>query len=367
MGQKANSAMQIDVIDDITHLLPLKNNWTDIYRHDPDAPFQLSWTWMSNWFEKTTFGWKILGVRETAPGPYIAFLPLGVQKKRHNRFITTTSLLSAGSHWADHSGFLCRPAHENEALAALADYLKHQEAWDHLLLYEMYDPRTESFLSHFNGGAFSVTVAADTDCPFITLPGSWDLFCENTLSKRSRKDLEYYRRRIERDTDYRQTSVSLDNLGESIDALLDLYRQRRNPGTDLSVDRFRNLLFKAFGEDLLWLDVLWDGDKPMAAYSGFVDEKSSTFVGCNTGFDETYSKLRPGTIVVAESVKYAIERGLRFYDFGRGTEPYKYKLGGHDRKNRNIEIARKGAGVIIKQKLIHTHALLKKAMKGRRG
>lgn len=52
----------------------------------------------------------------------------------------------------------------------------------------------------------------------------------------------------------------------------------------------------------------------------------------NSGFDPAYGHLSVGLVLKALTIKDAIERGLVYYDFLRGDEDYKFRLGGRSRR-----------------------------------
>jgi len=48
----------------------------------------------------------------------------------------------------------------------------------------------------------------------------------------------------------------------------------------------------------------------------------------NSGFNPDFSSLSPGQVLTAYTIKDAIENGRTLYDFLRGNEEYKFRLGG---------------------------------------
>ncbi|MBA4369494.1 MAG: hypothetical protein C0403_17850 [Desulfobacterium sp.] len=352
--------MKIDILTNLEQIDHIKKDWDSIYEKDENASFFLSWPWVRSWCEVTPFRWIVLTAQKESSTSPVAFLPLGFRTHKVNRFFSSTDFVSSGSAWADHSGFVCIPDESDAALSAFALFLKKKIRWDSLSLNEISDPRFVFFTNLFQSRNFQIKTLKQTECPYIELPETWDQYCLETISKRAHKDINYYVRRIKRDIDFRSTSITKDNLKDSIEILLSLYEKRRQPQYRLMVDRFREILTRSFQNNFLWLNVLWDGVKPIAACSAFLDRKNSTFVGCNTGFDENYSKLRPGTVIFSESVKYAIENGFKYYDFGRGTEEYKYTFGAKDRFNSNTQIIKNTPASIMKNAFIKMHFILKK-------
>lgn len=60
----------------------------------------------------------------------------------------------------------------------------------------------------------------------------------------------------------------------------------------------------------------------------------------NSGFDPARRDANPGLVLIARCIEDAIGEGIREYDFLRGTERYKYDLGGVDRAVYRATITR---------------------------
>ncbi|MBE0605380.1 MAG: GNAT family N-acetyltransferase, partial [Deltaproteobacteria bacterium] len=51
----------------------------------------------------------------------------------------------------------------------------------------------------------------------------------------------------------------------------------------------------------------------------------------NSGYDPERREAQPGLVLIARCIEDALGEGAPEYDFLRGTERYKYDLGGVDR------------------------------------
>jgi CelD/BcsL family acetyltransferase involved in cellulose biosynthesis len=54
------------------------------------------------------------------------------------------------------------------------------------------------------------------------------------------------------------------------------------------------------------------------------------------GFDPSYSAAGPGSLLIYHAIEYARSSGDHAFDFLRGDEPYKYKLGAEQRRNLRL-------------------------------
>jgi CelD/BcsL family acetyltransferase involved in cellulose biosynthesis len=76
----------------------------------------------------------------------------------------------------------------------------------------------------------------------------------------------------------------------------------------------------------LRLGILEMDSEPVAAVICF-DYNESVYL-YNSGYDIRYRDLSAGLITKVFSLKESIERGRKRYDFLKGAEDYKYRLGG---------------------------------------
>jgi CelD/BcsL family acetyltransferase involved in cellulose biosynthesis len=168
-------------------------------------------------------------------------------------------------------------------------------------------------------------------CPYIALPATFDEYL-NTLSS----SMRYHVRRRVRDIEKKGARLEVYSEPQEITARLDtliqlhLARWHRDnlPGTfgrkglaeflrDVSANPpvgsscrlyqlthagvpFAALLMFYFGQSALYYQAGWDPDSPMVTHS-------------------------PGVVVMAHSIRDAIDRGFRYYEFLRGDEAYKLR------------------------------------------
>jgi CelD/BcsL family acetyltransferase involved in cellulose biosynthesis len=50
----------------------------------------------------------------------------------------------------------------------------------------------------------------------------------------------------------------------------------------------------------------------------------------HSGYNRLYDSLSPGFLAKLLSIRDSIERGMRRYDFLKGAQEYKYRLGGRE-------------------------------------
>ena len=166
----------------------------------------------------------------------------------------------------------------------------------------------------------------------LDLPPTWQEYLR-TLTQKQRHEV---RRKLRRfweagDVNYRMVEDS-ESASQSIALFLKLFRESRQDKAIFStarMDSFFTSLAKAMGEArLLRLGILELNALPVASVICF-DYNSTVFL-YNNGYDPQYSSLSVGFISKVLCIKDSIERGRGKFDFLKGAEEYKHRLGGKE-------------------------------------
>ncbi len=179
--------------------------------------------------------------------------------------------------------------------------------------------------------------AAETEvqevCPVVPLPATW----EEYLAMLDGKDRHELRRKLRR----AGARPGLDwyivgpehNLETEVEDFLTLMaKSTRAKEAFLTPPMwvfFRELARAAFAEGWLQLAFLTLDGRKLAAYFNFV--YNNRVMVYNSGLDwRTDPGLGAGIVLSAFLIRHAIAEGRDAYDFLRGSEDYKYRLGGKD-------------------------------------
>jgi len=90
---------------------------------------------------------------------------------------------------------------------------------------------------------------------------------------------------------------------------------------------FRSLAVEMADAGLLMLSFLDLNDRPVATTMCF-DYRSTVYL-YNNGYDRHFGSLSVGFMSKVLSIQESIKRGRKKYNFLRGSEAYKGRLGGH--------------------------------------
>ena len=190
----------------------------------------------------------------------------------------------------------------------------------------------------------TVAVSEEDVAPRLMLPPTWDDYLSG-LTKKDRHELRRKLRRLEAHDNWRWYCVSDPaEAANRVDTFLDLMRSSDPAKAEfLSPDReafFREIIAATAAEDVLRLFFLEMDDQVVAA-SLCLDYDGIRML-YNSGHDPEYRYYSVGLLLHSYCLRDALERGYRYFDFLRGNEPYKYRLGGIDHHLYSISLGNIG-------------------------
>jgi len=170
----------------------------------------------------------------------------------------------------------------------------------------------------------------------IDLPDDWEIYLES-LDKKQRHEIRRKLRRAESEASLEWDVVDeTRNIEEEIDKFLVLMRTS-HPEKAKFLDDPQNLAFlkhiipQAFRCGWLKLSFLVINGTASAAYCDF--DYNNRILVYNSGLlPQENAHLSPGIVLLSYNIRDAIVRRRKVFDFLRGNETYKYRMGAHDTK-----------------------------------
>ena len=166
----------------------------------------------------------------------------------------------------------------------------------------------------------------------LDLPPTWQSYLE-TLSQKQRHEVRRKLRRLGEagDINYRVIEDG-ESASQSLAGFLKLFRESRQDKAIFLTARmesfFTSLVKTMAHAGLLKLGLLDLDALPVAAVMYF-DYNNKVFL-YNNGYDPKYSFLSVGLISKVLCIKDSVERGRSKFDFLKGAEEYKHRLGGKE-------------------------------------
>jgi CelD/BcsL family acetyltransferase involved in cellulose biosynthesis len=164
----------------------------------------------------------------------------------------------------------------------------------------------------------------------LVLPDSWDAYLDG-LSGKERHEIRRKLRRLDRAGSINFRLVEDPAAAEKeMETFLQLFKMNRSDkATFLSIKMesfFRDLADHLAAHGLLKLYFLDLNQKPIATVMCF-DYQSTRYL-YNNGYDSRFSALSAGLISKILSIRECFASGINTYDFLKGSEVYKKRLGG---------------------------------------
>ena len=306
-------------------------DWTRLAL-DVDKGFFRSWEWSAAWMATFEPHSPLRLIVATDDESVIGLLPL-VETRRplHHRLpvgIPLTMIVGSGEGAADHVGCLATdPAVIGDLYGALAALTVREN-----LHLSHLDPVDTAAAARALAGRGSFTELTPT--PWLDLAGASTL--ENLWPKKMTKEVRRRERRMEEAGVGRWWSKLTPELSGRLDDLKRLHTERwqSKGGAGLFGDDRVRLFTRLAAlcadqpDQGAWLQVLEGADGPIGMQMGL--RFGSRYGIIKSGWVPAAKALAPGQLLHAGGIEWALAHGVSRYDFLRGAEPYKYRLGAVD-------------------------------------
>jgi CelD/BcsL family acetyltransferase involved in cellulose biosynthesis len=164
----------------------------------------------------------------------------------------------------------------------------------------------------------------------MNLPESWEAYLQRLNGKQRHEVRRKFRRLHEAGAIEFQVVSNLNQHPGAMDIFLKLFRQNRSGKvrfmTPDMICYFKSLAAAMADDRMLRLFFL-RLDRVYASSVLCFDDGETLYL-YNNGYDNRFSSLSVGLLCKLMSIKYAIENGKKRYDFLKGAESYKQRLGG---------------------------------------
>lgn len=324
--------MKLETIDNERDFNGIKDKWNSLKASlNYSSPFQ-TWEW-------SYLYWKYFGANKelqilvfTDNNKLVAIFPFWIRK-----LFGINILEPIGTRGTDYINLLLNQTRLDEVLNIF--YKWFLKSANDLINVEDF-PSTAPYLASFLESAKKLKFAEyvnPTYCPCyrINLPTTRQEYL-NTLSNRSRKDTEYYRRYCSNDFN----SVEfIRGKYTDIDTHFVLHQKSRSVKNDIGTYKLLEgrLFMKEFTYAMdvsknLSLRFLSLNNNVVASILG-IEEDTKRF-NISIGYNPDYRKYRPGTLLYGYDIEDCIHRNLTTYDLSRGSDAYKIRMG--TERNYNV-------------------------------
>ena len=321
-------------LEPLESLEAAREEWSELARASGNV--FATWEWASIWWRHFGGDRPLLALScRSAAGRPVAILPLYLWSSWPFRIVRFV-----GHGPADELGPVCAPADRGAAAAGLRRALAElAPEWDLFVGEQL--PRDERWHSQLGG-----RVLSREGSPVLHAPGGWERYLASR-SANLRQQVRRRERRLEQGHELRyRLADDPDRLPQDLDTLFGLHGAARDDRTS-AFARTHAAFHREFAACALergWLR-LWflelDGT-PRAAWYGLRFGGAESYY--QAGRDPAWRTSSVGFVLLAHSIRAALEDGVHEYRFLRGNEPFKYRFADADPGLETVAVARGAAG-----------------------
>ena len=319
----------------LTSFQQIESEWERVLSASPVNTVFLTPQWQEVWWDTFGNGKKMAGFYVEDPHGVAAIASL-------TRSGETLSFLG-NPETVDYNDVMVRPGYESTFFDMFLSSLEQQD-WDTVQLDSLVENSpTLTYLPDLaRQRGYAVQVQQEDTSSGINLPDTWDEYLAG-LSKKDRHELRRKFRRLESLPDWRWYCLTdEDQVSARLDDFFVLMRQSSQEKdkymTPQREEFFRNITRRMSQMGLLRLFFLEVNQRP-AATSLCFDYASSRLL-YNSGYDPDQGYYSVGLLLNALCLQDAIDQKIGYFDFLRGSEPYKQHLGGQRRKLYQMVVKR---------------------------
>lgn len=203
-------------------------------------------------------------------------------------------------------------------------------------------PTLAYFVEVLGNCGFSVETSVQEVCPVINLPENFPQYVKSIDKKQSKELVRKLRIAQAQGSSVSWYTVDESHdLDEEIDKFLTLMAASHPEKAEFLQDEqhvafFKSLVPDAFKAGWLQLNFLVITGEPVATYLNF--DYNNRILVYNSGLNpDKGAQLSPGIVLLGYNIQQAIEQGRDVFNFLRGNESYKYKMGGKDTQIYNLK------------------------------
>jgi CelD/BcsL family acetyltransferase involved in cellulose biosynthesis len=331
--------VELIVYQDTTVFDELRSEWNDLLGRAPINNIFYTWEWHSTWWDAYQPG-ELLILACRHDGKLVGIAPLFIANEAQGKVVRIIGCVDV----TDYLDVIVDKDHLKAVYSAFAEYFTNNRNKFDLLDFcniPQGSVTNEIFAEILKQHGFETDTQQQEVCPVIELPNEWGGYL-GLLDKKQRHEVRRKLRRIHgtsEDVDWYIVNGK-QNLDSEIACFMQLMAASDPEKEEFLQDEqhvkfFKNIVPLIHECGWLQMNFLTVGDERVASYINFVyDNRVLVY---NSGLNhQTYGQLSPGIVLLAYNIQHAIENGYKAYDFLRGDETYKYRMGGQDTAVMNI-------------------------------
>lgn len=325
--------MKLTAYDQIDLFDQLQPEWNELLHRSTSDRIFSTWEWQSTWWKAYQPGQLWVICCRDEQDRLVGLAPWFVENHpAKGRVVRSIGCVEV----TDYLDIIVDTTFIEAVLECFASFVLEKAAsFDLLDLCNIpeHSPNLERFARSLRVRSFEVEITQQEVCPIIQLPTTWEAYLSEVLDKKERHEIRRKLRRAEGETNWYIVGPE-HQLNEEIERFLDLMSAShpekagflRDPQ---NLEFFRQVTPIVYEQGWLQLSFLTIQGKAAATYLNF--DYNSQILVYNSGLlPGEYGHLSPGIVLLAHNIRHAIEARHKIFDFLRGSESYKYRMGGKD-------------------------------------
>ncbi len=281
--------------------------------------------WLETWWQCCHNAAELYLVSVRQDEKIIGIAPLQVRGKK--------AAFIGSNDTCDYMDFIIAPGKESEFFNVLIDDLK-KTGINHLDLSHIRDDSTAmvNLTEMVKSYGYEMSCNQDAVSLEMELPTDWGKYL-GLLTVKQRHEIKRKLRRLGEMGNYRYRSIEgREAVNDFMDTFLKLFAEsREDKAAYLTAQResfLRSMADAMSGAGMLRIGFLELDAIPAAAVMCF--DFNDTVYLFNSGYVPEYGYLSVGALSKVLCIKDSIEKGMKRFDFLKGAETYKYRLGGRE-------------------------------------
>lgn len=343
------------VIDSAWAFTALRPEWNSLLRASAAASPFLTWEWLHTWWQHLSGSSQLRMLAIRAGTELVAVAPFRMTTGAAH--LPCLEMLGTGVAGSDYLDVIIRRGWESEALSAIEQFVQSQNTTLRLTHLGP-SAAAERLAGRLAERGWTPATTPGGTCPFIPLAGhTWDSYLA-TCGASHRANVRRRLRALEQKFDVRFERVTTEDARREGLSTLMQYHGRRFEARGTA---FNGEASRAFHDELTRraLDCGWlrmyvlrlDGT-PAAVMYGFLYDQTFSFY--QHGFDDQYQQQSIGLVLMALSIRAAIDEAAIEFDMLWGVEPYKFLWARDRRELRNIHLFPASLAGRLHRHLLHT-------------
>lgn len=351
LSGSAGPVVRVELLDTPAQIDSLHEIWDQLLTTSATRSYFLRWRWATLWldFYAPPGSRPYVLVCRDAAGAVIALAPFYLRPRRFAGVTIIRELNFIGTgvdlRSSEHLDVLAAPGAEQEAGAAIGQFLLARRDWDRIWLWSV--PSRSLVLPHLQN-VLSASVRPCDRVHVLDTAQSWAAL-RSQWSKSFRSNIERAQRTLTKAHAVQFSRVTtVTALVPALDDFVRLHQlrwQSKGQAGSFTLPKFeeflRTAVLQAFDAQQLRFWVYRLDGKAVAVLVAFIEGGVAHYF--QGGFDPAYAKHSLGSVMVARCIEdCAGDAAIREFDFMGGGSPYKDRWTDTTRTSMELEYLRPG-------------------------